>query len=62
MENQNRAQSYAEGNRTTLNLPLISTPINQANVKLSHPERGNERLGKVFAGRGSVGQGLPQAG
>ena len=42
MENQNRAQSYAEGNRTTLNLPLISTPINQANVKLSHPERAIE--------------------
>ena len=44
MENQNRAQSYAEGNRATLNLPLISTSINQANVKLSHPERVSKLL------------------
>ena len=42
MENQNHAQSYADGNRITLNLPLILTPINQANVKLNHPERGTE--------------------
>ncbi len=27
-------------------------PEAEPNVKLSHPERSNERLGKVFAGRG----------
>ena len=41
---------------------IVYPPEAEPNVKLSHPERGNERLGKVFAGRGSVGQGLPQAG